>query len=92
MAGSKTFVFDPRDLLMLLTHYMDGVIPLDSTCNFAGFNPYLNRYIGLSVDSKEWTTMEPLHIRYDGRKILSWSKKDGDEMVWEKTPDTPGRQ
>jgi len=77
-------VFDANSLLKLLTHYSDGALPLDGELKSAGVNPYLERVIGLEVLSNEWDEVEvkaesghlqPLHIRYEGKKVLSWSDR-----------------
>jgi hypothetical protein len=91
MAWQKIFMFDPRDLLRLVTHYTDGEVPLDAEVGEVGFNPYLERMIGIEVESPEWETTEPLHIRYDCRKVLSWTK-DGSQPEWGESPDSPKRQ
>ncbi len=93
MAYTKMFVFEPQDLARLLTHYTDGLVPLDAEVRNVGVNPYLNRFIGLEIASKEWDTSEPLHLRYEGKKVMSWSKGDKVEHpLWTESPDAPKRQ
>ena len=93
MAYQKMFVFDPRDLTQLLTHYTDGMVPLDHEVGNVGFNPYLQRFVGIEVISDEWDTSEPLHLRYDGKRTMSWAKNQGmDTPVWEELNETPNRQ
>jgi hypothetical protein len=93
MAGTKMYCFEPESLVRLLTHYTDGLVPLDAQVTNVGFNPYLGRMIGIEVQSSEWDNFEPLHIRYEGSKIMSWVKGTGvDKPIWSETPDTPRRQ
>lgn len=87
---TKTYIFEPKDLLGLLIHYTDGEIPLDAEIKEIGFNPYLKHMIGLEITSNDWKVFDPLHIRYEGNKIMSWSKNMGvDHPVWGKRNDTP---
>ena len=94
MPHQKLFIFDPEDLVKLLTHYTDGKIPLDATVLNVGFSQFLQRAVGIEVESKEFEPgWEPLHIRYEGKKILSWSRGFGETRdAWESLPDTPKRQ
>jgi hypothetical protein len=93
MAGYKMFVFDPRDLLRLMTHYTDGEVPLDGEVTNVLFHPLLERMMALEVQSDEWDTMTPLHIRYTGNKVMSWQKGLGQEHPsWAEANETPNRQ
>jgi len=93
MAHQKMFVFDPRDLARLLTHYTDGLVPLDGEVVNFGVNPFLVRMLGLEVESKEWDNWEPLHIRYNGKRVMSWQQGDKVEHPeWVEANDTPARQ
>lgn len=88
MAGQKTFIFDPQDLYALITHYTDGAVPLYGKIQGVARNKYLDRVIGLLVDSDEWQTEEPLHIRYDGRMTATWTQ--GQERAdWAEREETP---
>jgi hypothetical protein len=88
LSYQKAFILDPKDLLNLWCHYTDGGVPLDGEVKSVGFNPYLERFVGIEVESDEWQTQEPLHLRYEGKKVLSWTKGQ-DSNSWAKTPDTP---
>ena len=93
MPYQKMFVFDPQDLVRLLTHYTDGLVPLEAEVGTVGFNPLLTRFVGIEVISDEWDTSDPLHLRYDGKKTMSWSKGDKVEHpLWEERNETPARQ
>lgn len=93
MAGTKDLVFNPSDLLNLLTHYTDGEVPLGGEVTDFLVHPQLQRKIGLIVVSNEWQTSEPLFLGYDGKRIRSWANVDGkSEPVWEERNETPGRQ
>jgi hypothetical protein len=91
VAFEKTFIFEPTDLVRLLTHYTEGVVPLDSEVTNVGINPFLDRFIGIEVKSQEWEGFEPLQIRYEGKRILGWSKGEGDPQ-WTEANETPKRQ
>jgi hypothetical protein len=82
--------FDPINLLGLLTHYTDGDVPLDAELVNVSVGAVLSRHIGLEVKSDQWTgeplpdgsgLFAPLHLRYEGRKTLSWGRKD-QEVAW----------
>lgn len=83
MSFQKSYIFDPLDLVQLLVHYTDGEVPLNGVVTNVGFHPALKRFIGIEIESDEFDTTEPLHIRYQGKKILSWAKGDG-EQNWVK--------
>lgn len=70
----KMFVFRPEDLVNLLTHYSNGEIPLGAEVKNFGVNPMLERMIGLELESKEWEDFNVLQFRYDGNRVMSWSK------------------
>jgi hypothetical protein len=88
--------FDAQSALRLLTHYTDGDLPLDSELAFAGVSPRLQRWLCFGIASREWTQEElakPLHVRYEGRKVMSWSKNSSDpQPVWEEGVEAPKRQ
>jgi hypothetical protein len=94
MSYQKMFVFDPEDLVRLLTHYTDGDVPLDAEVRNVGFSPLLQRAVGIEISSKEFEDgWKPLHIRYEGKKILSWTSGDGETRdAWGKPPEAPKRQ
>ncbi len=93
MAYQKTFIFDVEDLVRLLTHYFDGRVPLDAEVTAVGVNPLLERFIGIELKSKEWQSNTPLQLRYDGERVMGWSK---DMQVknpeWVTANETPNRQ
>ena len=88
MAGQKGFIFDPQDAYNLLIHYMDGELPLNGKVLQAGVNVYLPRMAQFLVESQEWTTNEPLQIRYDGKRVASWTAGQA-AMEFEQREDTP---
>jgi hypothetical protein len=76
--AQRLIVFDAQSLLQLLTHYSDGKdLPLDGELQAAGVNRLLDRMVGLVVRSKEWTEDSPLTVRYEGKKILTWTQDPG---------------
>jgi hypothetical protein len=89
--AQKAFTFDAHDLYQLLVHYTDGECPIGGEVKQVGVNPYLERMVGLYVESDEWETNEPLQLRYTGKRMASWTK--GDEgMDWAQRNDTPNVQ
>ncbi len=93
MSIQKTFIFEVEDLVRLLTHYFDGEVPLDAEVRAVGFNPVLQRFIGIELASDEWTDNTPLQLRYDGEKVMSWSPQDKSRLTnWREANDTPNRQ
>jgi len=89
--AQKAFILEPHDLLMLWCHYTDGEVPLNGEVKSVGVNPMLQRFVGLEVESDEWETLEPLQLRYEGKKVFSWSKGEG-EKPWTQSNETPTRQ
>lgn len=70
--------FDAESVLRLLTHYSDGELPLDATLRSAGVSQYIQHWLGLNVESESWIETDvstPLHIRYEGNKVLVWGDK-----------------
>ena len=86
------FVFDPKDLVNLLIHYSQGEVPLDSEVKEVKVNKFLERHIGLEIESKDWQESAPLQIRYEGKRIMSWSKERDHEPIWAAAPDAPRNQ
>ena len=91
MPGSKRIEFYPQNILNLLTHYTDGEVPLNGEVKEVLIHPQLSRYFALSVESHEWKESTPLHIRYQGRRTLSW-KKGREHAPWMQKNETPKRQ
>lgn len=77
--AQRLVVFEIESLKDLLVHYTDGAIPLDSTAVSFDVNQFLQRYIGIVVQSSGWPVADavgpdgmlvPLHIRYEGNRVL----------------------
>lgn len=93
MAGIKEFFFTPQDLVNLLTHYSDGEVPLGAEVTDILRHPALERKIGLLIKSEEWDSPSILFLGYDGKRISSWAKGEGqDKIQWEERNETPRRQ
>jgi len=91
MPGQKTLVFEPANLYSLLVHYTDGVVPLNGEVREVLVHPSLSRVVALNVTSDEWEDAEPLQIRYEGQRTLTWTK--GQERAeWAKLCETPKKQ
>ena len=90
--------FDANSLLKLLVHYTESAesvkrVPLDGELVSLKVSAYLQNYIGLIVRSNEWEgrigkdgVLEPLHIRYEGRRVFTWADR-GTPYQW--TDDQP---
>jgi hypothetical protein len=82
--GTKLLILDGQSLLNLLTHYTDGAIDLDAKLVSMGVSQFVGEWLGLVVESGQWKDEKlpgqdaygPLHIRYEGNKILKWGQKD----------------
>lgn len=77
----RLVIFDVDSLAHLLTHYSEGVVPLDSKVINVMASQYLPRWITLIIDSKDWTgapmetgdgygNVQPLILRYEGKRIM----------------------
>lgn len=98
--AQRLITFDAKDVLALLTHYNEGKdIPLDVELLNVGVSPFLQRWIGMECESEKWMdgtplaggALSPLHIRYEGRKIMTISKQ-GAEGIWKDANEDPKRQ
>ena len=87
--GSKLLIIDAQSILRLLTHYTDGMVPLDTEAVGFGVSPFIQRWIGIETRSAQWPEEDavkhgdsddvgyyPLHIRYDGNHIIKWHNRD----------------
>ena len=92
MPSEKLIVFDGQSLLELLKHYTsfaDETIPIDAEIKEIGTSKFLSRYVCLQVEGN-WDAeihnsvhgMDPLHIRYAGKKVLAWGAK-GEPLHWD---------
>ncbi len=88
---TKDYEFAAQDLLQLLVHYTDGIVPLNGEVREIRVHPAMTRKIGLLVRSDEWETDEPLFLGYDGKRTRSWSKGATDDS-WIERNETPNRQ
>lgn len=96
MPGSKVIQFDAADFCKLLTHYSEGIVPLDFELKHIAVDTILKRQIAFIGASKQWQDAPlagkeeygPLHIRYEGNRIMVWGRK-GDEPFWQDANETP---
>lgn len=86
--SQQLLIIDGASLTALLTSYYDGLVPLDAKLLEVGVSQFLNRWVGLLVESAQWPAeadlrtgdgKHPLHLRYEGGKMMSWSKSDDAE-------------
>lgn len=91
-AYTKLITFDAQTLVNLLVAYTDGEVPLDTKILNVGIGAMLQRWVGINTESEQWPSdlplmpngaTEPLHIRYEGRRNMRWSKADeNSEIMW----------
>jgi hypothetical protein len=99
MTHQRTVYISADSILQLLTHYSEGDLPLDATLKNAGVSQFMNRWIGFWVDSDQWRDAEgtkdgglmPLHIRYEGKKVLVWGDIGSPDPVWRSGIEGPRR-
>ena len=88
----RLVVFDANDLLELVKHYSAHTaepIPIEGRLLEFGPHAILTRWIGMLVEG-EWPDREefagggqtPLHIRYSGKKVMTWGRR-GQDSVWQ---------
>jgi hypothetical protein len=87
--GHKMIIFSPESVLALLTHYTDGKMPLDAELVEVLANANLAHYIGLRVRSKDWKAVTPIHMRYEGKKVLAWGDEKDAPTSWQPAPEAP---
>lgn len=94
--------FEAPSLLQLLTHYTqdhEDRVPLDAELVSAGVSAFLPRWVMLEAKSEnEWKDIPihptikepaPLHIRFEGKKTLSWGEMPNTKADWQDTIDSP---
>jgi hypothetical protein len=87
--GTKLLIIDGQSLLNLLTHYTDGAVDLDAKLLGIGISQYLGQWVGMDIESNQWKdeklagqeAYSPLHIRYEGKRILKWGHH-GKDLTW----------
>jgi hypothetical protein len=92
-------IFDANDLVKLLTHYTDGQVPFDAELREFKVSALLERVVGMDCTSSQWVDgtptpdggLSPLHIRYDGKRILTIGNK-GEQPGWYDAPDSPTKR
>lgn len=89
--SSQRIIVDGESLLHLLTAYYDGEVPMDAKLLQVGISKFLGRWIGLLVESGQWPSGNsvengdgdyPLILRYEGRRTMSWTKRDEQPITW----------
>lgn len=102
MSVQRMIVFDPKDLYNLLLHYDEGKhLPLNAEVKDFGFSQFMQRWVGLEVESSEWPSegwapaagaQKMVHVRYEGKKTLSWSGEGEGPQNWKDGVEAPKRQ
>jgi len=101
--GQRLVVVDLDSLVALLTHYTDGKVPLDVKIKTVNISMYFERMLGMLAESSQWTdgnknidvavgVLKPLHIRYEGKRVMGWHTSSEEDLSWEDQPETPKRQ
>ena len=78
--GRRMIVFDVHTILRLLTHYTEGLVPIDCEVKAAGPSLYLASWFKMDTLSKEWDADDwkhPLHIRYEGQRNVTFERGKG---------------
>src|SRR5260370_39262131 len=100
MSGTKIISFDARDFMHIVTHYSDGLLPIDFELKHVAVDTILKRQIGFMGNSKQWEDTpipgsddkyNPRHIRYERKRIMSYGKK-GEDPFLQDAPDAPKLQ
>lgn len=94
--------FDAESILQLLVHYTqdhEDRVPLDAQLLSAGVSAFIPRWVMLEAKSEnEWkdipidTTLKepaPLHVRFEGRKTMSWGQDKTAPITWSDTIESP---
>lgn len=96
--AERQIVVSADSILKLLTSFTDGQVPLDAELRAAGVSRTLGRWVGLLVASEQWGGpeifgggLQPLHIRYERKKLLQWDEK-GTPAEWKEGVEAPKRQ
>lgn len=91
MPKQKLLIISVDSLLKLITHYSEGLLPLDADAREFSYSAMLPRYLQLMVESKEWDTNRPLHIRFEQGHVMRWDEK-GFDPRWTPMNEAPTRQ
>lgn len=89
----KLIIFKLDDLLKLLTHYTDGEVPPNAEARGFSASKALRNWLSINARAK-WPRSKlrsnrkygqgmlfPLHIRYEGKRIMTWDEK-GTPITW----------
>lgn len=93
--AKKILVFEPNDILRLMTHYTDGKVPLTAEVKQFGVSQFLNRMMIFFVESPEWDEGagldNPMIVEFVGRKVAAWDEK-GQPVHTQRMNDDPRKQ
>lgn len=87
---SKLVIIDIDSLYQLMVHYSDGRIPLGGEVKEFGYSKFLPRWLQLIVESHEWQTNVPLHLRFEGNKVMHLTQ--GNDANWNPMNEDPSHQ
>jgi hypothetical protein len=85
---------DIHSLVALMTHYLDGkTIPLDVDIESLSVSPILQRWLFIWCSSNKWmdNSQEPIHVRFEGGKVMTLATK-GADPTWATVNEDPKRQ
>ena len=97
----RKFIIHVADIASLLTHYTDGIVPLDAEVAKYGPHRTFGQQIALLMFSSQWQDapeapagpdrgispgLKPLHIRYTGDRVIVLNADNQIVMEFEKPP------
>jgi hypothetical protein len=91
---------DIHSLIALFTHYLNGKeVPLDVEVESLSVSPILERWLLIFCKSAKWMSgtlmpdggLSPLHIRFEGGRVMTISGK-GADPTWATVNEDPKRQ
>ncbi len=98
---TRKFIIHAADIVRLLTHYTDGVVPMDAEVRQFGNHRSFPQQLAMLLTSSQWHDapevptgpdrgvspgLKPLHIRYTGDKVLVLNENDETVRQFEKPP------
>ncbi len=90
--AAREILVDGDSILQLLVHYTDGEIPLDAEMRGCQVSTRLQMLINFDVGSEEWPQEligSPLHVRYEGNKVMCWGDDKMVPPVWVEAQEGP---
>ncbi len=98
---TRKFIIHAADIVRLLTHYTDGVVPMDAEVRQFGNHRSFTQQLAMLVTSSQWQDapevpigpdrgispgLKPLHIRYTGDRVIVLNADNEIVKQFEKPP------